>query len=68
LICSATTSKDLFPGDCEEISCVWPGATAPVDDPHDVTVVADYDNQRTECLESNNRAVIAGVTCVGIVP
>ncbi len=68
LICSATTGKDLFPGECEELSCIWPGATAPVDDPHDVTVVADYDSQRTECLESNNRALIHGVTCTGFEP
>ncbi len=65
LICAVATTRDLFPGDCEEIICIWPDA--PVDDPHDVTVVADHDSQRSECLESNNRAVIQGVTCVGYV-
>ncbi|MBW1870883.1 MAG: hypothetical protein JRJ19_02405, partial [Deltaproteobacteria bacterium] len=66
LVCTTVTTDDLFPGSCEEISCIWPNA--PEDDPHDITVVVDYDNQRTECVESNNRAVIPGVTCEGYVP
>jgi hypothetical protein len=66
LVCTAQTSMDLFPGDCEQLSCAWPDA--PVDDPRDVTVVADPGAERTECLESNNLAVIPGVTCESYVP
>jgi len=65
-VCTAETTTDLFPGECEEISCVWDDA--PVDDPHDVYVLADPDSDRTECIETNNRAVIEGVTCEGYVP
>ena len=64
LICSQSTSQDLFPGECETISCIW--NHAPTDNPHDVTVVADYDKQRNECLENNNHAVIPNVTCEGL--
>ncbi|MBN2497247.1 MAG: hypothetical protein JXR96_21825 [Deltaproteobacteria bacterium] len=61
LVCDAATGQDLAPGSCETVDCMW--LDAPVDDPHDLIVVVDYDSQRSECLESNNRAQIIGATC-----
>ncbi len=64
-ICQAETTQTLAAGACEIIECTWPDA--PEDDPTDITVVADDGNQRTECIETNNRAVIHDVTCSGVV-
>ena len=64
LICATVTAGDLFPGDCELVECLWPDA--PVDNPHEITVVVDYDTSRSECLETNNQAIISGVTCPGV--
>jgi len=61
LVCSTATTQNLDPGDCEMVDCDW--QNAPIDDPTDITVVVDYDTQRTECLETNNRASILGATC-----
>jgi len=61
LVCSTPTMTDLAPGDCEDLTCMWAGA--PVYDPHDITVIVDWNTQRTECLETNNRAMIYGATC-----
>jgi hypothetical protein len=61
LVCSTVTSEDLDPGECLEVSCDW--QNAPVDDPRDVTVMVDFDSDRTECLETNNRAMILDATC-----
>ena len=61
LICFTPTSRNLAPGECEIVECLWPDA--PVDDPHDVTVIVDFDSERTECIEENNIATIVGVTC-----
>jgi hypothetical protein len=61
LVCATPTTQNLDPGDCEVVACDW--ADAPVDDPTDITVVVDHDTQRTECLETNNRATIPGATC-----
>ncbi len=61
LACSSQTASDLQPGQCEMISCDW--IDAPSDVPHDVIVVTDYDDQRTECIEENNRAMIPGAIC-----
>ena len=61
LVCSATTSGDLQPGQCQDVSCAW--ADAPTDQGHDIVVVSDYDGQRNECLEENNRAYIPGAIC-----
>ncbi len=62
LICRATTTTVLSPGDCEEVSCVWD--TPPTMRPGtDVVVVADDLAENGECFEENNRATMPGVVC-----
>ncbi|MBW2703193.1 MAG: VCBS repeat-containing protein [Deltaproteobacteria bacterium] len=61
LVCAAATTLDLEAGVCETVTCIW--QNAPVYDPHDLIVIVDYDSQRSECLETNNRASIIGATC-----
>jgi hypothetical protein len=62
-ICSSQTTKDLYPGECEEVTCVW--ASPPTDQTMavDVTVIADDGNTTTECKEGNNTGGIFDVHC-----
>jgi hypothetical protein len=65
-ICSALTTRVLAPGECETVSCAWMGA--PTEPPgRDVTVVADSDGATGECLEGNNRTLLTGVRCSGLM-
>ncbi|MCA9632920.1 MAG: hypothetical protein KC766_34950 [Myxococcales bacterium] len=61
VVCSATTSKALNPGECETVSCTW--ADAPTSGEVDVTVIADDKSDRNECREANNQGTIPGVQC-----
>jgi len=67
VICTVPTSVDLYPGDCTAVECVWLD-TPDVENPRDVTVVADDDGTgsgtHTECLEGNNTAAIEEVGCL----
>jgi CARDB. len=56
----AVTESNLDIGKCEVINCTWPSAD---ETPGDMTVVVDYDNQRSECLEGNNRGIILNPHC-----
>jgi hypothetical protein len=65
-ICIGATSQDLYPGSCEDVTCVWSSAPGPAD-PVDVTGVVDDDGSgsgsTSECVEGNNSAVIHDVYC-----
>ena len=65
-ICTAYTTVDLYPGQCEEISCEWESAP-PAADPKDVTIITDDDGTGSgttnECVEENNRSTIPNVYC-----
>lgn len=62
-LCLKHTIKDLFPGDCEEFTCVvWP----PEGGSLDLKSVTDFGGMKgdvTECNEQNNQALTAAVTC-----
>ena len=64
-ICVALSTFDLFPTQCEEVSCSW--SPAPADEPHTVWVVSDDAGgglgESKECDEENNPAVLEGVWC-----
>jgi len=62
--CLQETGKQLFPGECEPMSCtvaLFPGSA-----PADITVFADFGGEKgehTECFESNNSALYPAVDC-----
>lgn len=56
----ATTTNDLGIGACETVVCTWPSAP---NNPGDITVIPDYDNQVTECAAGNNQGVIKKPHC-----
>jgi hypothetical protein len=62
--CTATSMKDLVPGFCIDLTCVWSGAAG---GPTDVTVVVDDDGtgagENGECREGNNVFLLDQVTC-----
>jgi len=65
-LCLLNTGQPLSPGECVQLSCVWPGTTT-VGDPEcplgaPVYVVADDDGSgglgERECIEGNNTAIL----------
>ena len=60
-VCSASTTKALKPGECEQLSCQW--SSPPDTQPVDITVQADDGSKSTECNENNNQGTIFGVHC-----
>ena len=66
VICTTYTAMDIYPGQCEDVSCDWASAP-PANDPKDVTAVVDDDGtgagDTSECVEGNNRATIPEVFC-----
>jgi hypothetical protein len=68
-ICTAWTTVQLDPGDCELIGCTWD--PAPLNDPVDVFAVADDDGSgsgmNSECHEGNNGAFLGALSC-GMMP
>ncbi len=61
-ICSARTTRNLAPGECETVTCPW--ASPPMEDPGvDVWVVADDGGETFECRETNNTTIYRGVRC-----
>ncbi len=66
LVCTSATTQTLGPGDCENLSCEWDDPPRPGNEA-DVLVVVDDDGQgageTSECIESNNDAVIHDVAC-----
>ena len=64
-ICVALSTSDLFPTQCEEVSCTW--SPAPADGPHTVWVVSDDAGgglgESKECDEENNPAILEDVWC-----
>jgi len=66
VVCLKKTSKDLFPGDCESLSCIYKFTGA-----FTVGLYADYGGvqgkgEATECREDDNTLSRAGVTCSNI--
>jgi hypothetical protein len=63
VVCLKKTTKDLFPGLCESLSCTYvPGDKQAIT----IGVYADYGGAKgeaTECREDNNSVVQGGVTC-----
>ena len=67
--CVAVTTRDLLPGQCTEVACLWDPMPAT---PTDATVVADDDGagdgavsgENGECREENNSFLLAGVSCL----
>ena len=68
VICTAKSTAQLDPGQCEDLTCLWNGA--PVGSPTDVYAVADDDGTgkggTTECEEENNTTLIKGVSCADL--
>jgi hypothetical protein len=61
-ICEVTTETQLTPGDCEDVTCEW---ATPAEEPPGVlvTIVADANNDNSECLEGNNVGLIYDLYC-----
>jgi len=59
-LCETTTTRDLVPGHCEDLTCEM---TAETPDPRDIRIDADADAANVECLEANNGATIEDVGC-----
>ena len=62
-ICTSLTSMPLFPGECEQVQCVWNNAPVVATQAVDVTVIADDGNSLSECKEGNNTGGIFDVHC-----
>jgi hypothetical protein len=62
-ICDTQTTMQLFPGECEQVQCVWSSAPTTSSAAVDVTVVADDGNTLSECKEGNNTGGIFDVHC-----
>jgi hypothetical protein len=60
LLCSTNTAKDLTPGECQISDCTW---SPTADTSYNITVVVDYSNEHSECLEENNKASVKDVSC-----
>jgi hypothetical protein len=68
VLCTATTTAILAPGECEAIPCVW--VDPPDGDQLIVSIVVDDggegDGESSECYEGNNRARLVGLGCMQI--
>lgn len=62
VICMARTSRDLAPGTCESVDCLWVDSQM-MDTGTDVWVVADDGGEIFECRETNNVTIYLGVRC-----
>jgi hypothetical protein len=62
-VCSAATSKSLFPGQCEQVTCPWPAPPASLAEAADVEVIANDGKGLTECQGANNVGLIREVYC-----
>lgn len=66
IVCTVQTTLNLAPGECETVSCPWPGAVDGL-----ITVVADDPGNSgiessAECHENNNRSFIEVGGCIGV--
>lgn len=65
LACVVSTTQQLAPGACEEVTCLV--NPAPILTPTDFLVVVDDDGtgsgERAECHEGNNRTLLLAQTC-----
>jgi hypothetical protein len=61
-VCEAVTTKALQPGECELVTCTW---DTPPEEPVDIHVIGDEDNEKSECKEGNNEGTVIGVFCKG---
>ena len=62
-VCSAVTSKALYPGLCEQVTCVWPTPPTSQSEAVDVDVIANDGQSLTECQGANNAGLVHEVYC-----
>lgn len=63
LVCSAETTKPLYPDDCEIVTCQWDGAPAADADGVDLVVKANDGGAVTECKDGNDEGIVLHVYC-----
>jgi hypothetical protein len=66
VLCQQRNDVDINPGECVEVSCDIP--VSPRSAPFNLMITGDPLGQVAECIEDNNRSMIAGVVCQSDVP